>query len=104
MPAPSSRGVSGVVREQVDHLLSRVAFQVFVCLNIRRLVRRLELTRHGLWIVMLHAAAAQQCDQGRPTLVLDAALILDPGANLEDRPRQCLAYPSFQLLLLLLFA
>ena len=51
---------------------------------------------------MLHAKPVQQRDQPRPTLILNPAFLLDPGANLARRPRQRLANPGFQLVLLCL--
>ncbi len=42
----------------------------------------------------------QQSDQARPALVLDAALLLDPGADLARRSRQRLGDPGCQLALL----
>ena len=65
--------------------------QIFIRRDKRRLLLRVELARHRFRLAMLHAKAVQQRDQAGPTLIRDAAFLLDPGADLARRPWQCLA-------------
>ena len=74
--------------------------QGFVGLDEGRLLLRIELARHRLWLAMLQAEPMQQRDQARPALVLDAALRLDPSTDLARGPRQRLGDPGLQLVLL----
>jgi hypothetical protein len=49
---------------------------------------------------MLHAKPMQQRDQPRPAMILDAAFLLDPGADRARCPWQRLGDPGFQFVLL----
>ena len=89
------------IGEQHRFISVQVVQQVLIRLDEGRLLLRVQLARHRLRLAMLHAKAVQQRDQARPALIFDAAFLLDPGANLARRPRQCLADPGFQFVLLL---
>ena len=81
-------------------VIANVVQQIFVAVDKRRLLLRVQLGRHRFRLAMLHAQPMQQGDQPRPALIGDAAFGLDPGADLAGRPRQRLGDPGLQLVLL----
>ncbi len=85
------------IGEHYDFICLEMVQQLRIGFDDRGLFLRIKLTRHRLWLAMLHAEAMQQCDQPRAALELDAACSLDLGADLAGRPRQRRGDPAFSL-------
>ncbi len=51
------------VDEQHRLIVAQMIQRVLMSLDGRRLLRRIELARHGIWLVVFHAEPAQQRDQ-----------------------------------------
>ena len=88
------------VGEQHRFIGVQMVQQVLIRVDESVLLLRIELTRHRFRLAVLHAQPVQQSDQARLALVIDAALLLDQGADIARCSRQSLGDPGCQLALL----
>src|ERR1035437_1994620 len=61
----------------------------------------IELARNDTRLVILQPQTMQERDQSRAAFINEPEFLLDPGADLTGRTRQCSGYPRLQIALLL---
>src|SRR5450830_1650787 len=83
-------------------LLDREGIQeIIVALDERPLLLFIELARNDTRLVILQPQTMQERDQSRAAFINEPEFLLDPGADLTGRTRQCSGYPRLQIVLLL---
>ena len=103
---PAAGGPRGMgwmyrVREQHDFVVRQGIQEIFVALDERLLLLFVELARNDTRLVILQPQTMQERDQSRAAFINEPEFLLDPGADLTGRTRQCSGYPRLQIVLLL---
>src|SRR5665648_705792 len=103
---PAAGGPRGMgwmyrVREQHGFVVRQGIQEIIVALDERPLLLFIELARNDTRLVILQPQTMQKRDQSRAAFINEPEFLLDPGADLTGRTRQCSGYPRLQIVLLL---
>src|ERR1019366_5212324 len=98
---PRGMGWMYRVREQHGFVVRQGIQEITVALDERLLLVFVELSRNDSRLVILQPPTMQERNQSRAAFINEPEFLLDPGADLTGRTRQCSGYPRLQIVLLL---